>query len=557
MTPAEALRPEHVLIAPLLIPLIAGALMLFYDERRRWLKFGIGLLSVLALIGVAGHLLQQAEAEPLLRVYMLGNWPVPMGIVLVHDRLSALMVMATALLALAALIYAAAGWQGKGQHFHTLFQFLLFGMNGAFMTGDLFNLFVFFEVMLAASYGLLLHGSGPERIKAGLHYIAINLTASLLFLIGIALIYGVTGSLNMAQLHYAAGELPAGEWPLFHAGAALLGMAFLIKAGIWPLGFWLPRTYSAASPPVGAMLALMSKVGVYAILRLSMLLFGPAGADPGFGGPALLIGGIATMVYGTLGVLSAEGARTRAAHVAVISSGTAIAMTGVALLTGGERMLGGMLFYLLGSALVVGALLMVGEIVERPAEAAPASVPPDPRASNAADWGPMGLGAVDDDEAPASEMRGSMLTVAVLFAALTAVAAGLPPFSGFIGKFAMISGLIAETARSGQVPVIVWVLTMALIVSGFATLLSFLHFGIDRFWVRADDSPRLLALEIAPVAILLSALLAMTLWGEAAIRTATGAAKSLIEGHYVQTVMSVQPADPAALPEVDTGDQAP
>src|SRR5690606_30941948 len=151
----------------------------------------------------------------------------------------------------------------------TLFQFLLMGVNGAVLTGDLFNLFVFFEVMLAASYGLALHGSGPTRVKAGLHYIAINLAASLLFLIGVALVYGVTGTLNMADLAVRVPEVPPSDLMLLHTGAALLGIAFLTKAGMWPLCFWLPTTYSAAAAPVAAMFAILSKVGIYILLRLS------------------------------------------------------------------------------------------------------------------------------------------------------------------------------------------------------------------------------------------------------------------------------------------------
>ncbi|MCE8421925.1 monovalent cation/H+ antiporter subunit D, partial [Rhodovulum sulfidophilum] len=143
-----------------------------------------------------------------------------------------LMLLLTALLAIPTLLYASAGWHRQGKHFHSLFQFLLMGLNGAFLTGDLFNLFVFFEVLLAASYGLLLHGSGQLRIRAGLHYIAINLAASLLFLIGVSLIYGVTGTLNMAHLARIVPTLAEADLPILHAGAALLGLAFLVKAGI-------------------------------------------------------------------------------------------------------------------------------------------------------------------------------------------------------------------------------------------------------------------------------------------------------------------------------------
>jgi multicomponent K+:H+ antiporter subunit D len=182
--------PDHVLIAPILIPLIAGALMLFYDERQRRQRRTIALVSAMAQLAVAVELLDMViqEGSPRIGLYLLGNWPPPFAIVLVLDRLSALMLLLTVLLAIPALVFSMARWDARGQHFHSLFQFLLMGLNGAFLTGDLFNLFVFFEVLLAASYGLALHGSGPLRVRAGLHYIAINLAASLLFLIGVSLI---------------------------------------------------------------------------------------------------------------------------------------------------------------------------------------------------------------------------------------------------------------------------------------------------------------------------------------------------------------------------------
>src|SRR5690606_22459636 len=158
------------------------------------------------------------------------NWPPPLAISLVLDRFSAVMIVLTSVLAIPALIFSLARWQKAGPHFHTLFLFLLMGVNGAFLTGDLFNLFVFFEVMLAASYGLVLHGSGPVRVRAGLHYIAINLAASLLFLIGVALIYGTAGTLNMADLAERIPAMEDDKRMLMEAGAGVMGVAFLIKA---------------------------------------------------------------------------------------------------------------------------------------------------------------------------------------------------------------------------------------------------------------------------------------------------------------------------------------
>jgi len=561
MTPLTGAAPDHLLIAPLLIPLIAGALMLFYDDRRRWLKFGIGLAAILLLANVSLSLLDRVGQADGARVYILGNWPVPMGIVLVLDPLSAMMVMLTSILALPTLLYAAAGWQGKGQHFHSLFQFLLFGLNGAFLTGDLFNLFVFFEVMLAASYGLVLHGSGVARIREGMHYIAINLIASLLFLLGVALVYGVTGSLNMAEIGQVSRTLGPDQRPLFHAGAALLAAAFLIKAAAWPMCFWLPRTYAAASAPVAAMLALMSKVGVYALLRGAMLCFGPdAGVSAGFGGWVLSALGLATMVYGAAGLLSVDRLAQRAGYVALISSGTLVAAVGMGLQGGGERLIGGALLYLFGSTMAVSMLYLLAEMVERQA-------PPDPNAEPATEatrtpeeeieWGPMGLGAVDDDDEPAMGLPGSLVTVGGIYAATVVILAGLPPFSNFVGKFAMLSGLLASANQSVALWPFLWAFFAILLASGFVTLVSLVRYGIRRFWYDIDDRPRILALEVTPVAILLAGLFLLGVRADEAMRLTLSAARDLLSGGYIHTVMEVRPVDPGVEAPTDAGDAAP
>ncbi|RUZ66634.1 cation:proton antiporter, partial [Mesorhizobium sp. M7A.F.Ca.US.003.02.2.1] len=217
----------HLMIMPIVLPFAAGAVLLLLDERRHVVKAVISIVSALALVVIAIALLRSVDnafaSSATTGVYLLGNWPAPFGIVLVLDRLSALMLVLTSVLALASLAFSLARWHKAGPHFHTLFQFLLMGLNGAFLTGDLFNLFVFFEVLLAASYGLVLHGSGPLRVKAGLHYIAVNLAASSLFLIGVSLIYGVTGTLNMADLAQRIPAVPAADRMLLEAGAAVLG----------------------------------------------------------------------------------------------------------------------------------------------------------------------------------------------------------------------------------------------------------------------------------------------------------------------------------------------
>src|SRR5690606_18249929 len=175
---------QHLIILPILVPLISGAALLFIADRQRVAKAMVSLGSTIALALISLLLIGIVAGENSYDgVYLLGNWAASFGIVLVVDRLSALMVALTAILAVPVLIFSLARWHSAGAHFHSLYQFLLMGLNGAFLTGDLFNLFVFFEVMLAASYGLLLHGSGPLRVKAGMHYIVVNLAAALLFLI--------------------------------------------------------------------------------------------------------------------------------------------------------------------------------------------------------------------------------------------------------------------------------------------------------------------------------------------------------------------------------------
>jgi multicomponent K+:H+ antiporter subunit D len=205
------MTPDHLVVAPILLALGTAALMLLLGEGRRELKSVLNVVSTATGLGLAIALLRAVDASDApaaFSVYLPGNWPVPFGIVLLADRLSAMMLVLAASLGLASLLYALARWQHAGVYFHLLFQLQLMGLYGAFLTADLFNLFVFFEVLLAASYGLLLHGGGLARVRAGLHYISVNLFASVLFLIGVAILYGVTGTLNMADIAQKLPDVP-------------------------------------------------------------------------------------------------------------------------------------------------------------------------------------------------------------------------------------------------------------------------------------------------------------------------------------------------------------
>ncbi|MVA23098.1 monovalent cation/H+ antiporter subunit D [Agrobacterium vitis] len=492
---------HHLIIAPVLVPLVASAVLLLVDERRRLTKAMISLVSAVVLTAIA-IILFRIESGPnsFEGVYLVGNWAAPFGIVLVLDGLSALMLLLTALLAIPALVFSFARWHAVGAHFHSMFQLLLMGVNGAFLTGDLFNLFVFFEVMLAASYGLLLHGSGPLRVKAGLHYIAVNLVAALLFLIGVSLIYGTAGTLNMADLAARIPEMEPDRRMLMEAGAGILGVVFLIKAGMWPLCFWLPTAYSAAAAPVAGIFAIMSKLGIYVILRLTMLLFGE-GPSAGFGAGVLLYGGMATLIFGTIGVLASQALGRLAGFSVLVSSGTLLMVVGI----NDGAVSSGALLYLVSSTLTISAFFMLIELVERGQDAGANVLAVTMDAYGDA-----------DEQAPYEEegvtMPGTMAILGVCFAACGILLSGLPPLSGFIAKFAMLSAMMGTGAIGSPPTIAIWALIVLVILSGIAALISMTRAGIRTFWSSIEGTvPRVLVIEIVPVMFLLALTLALTI----------------------------------------------
>ena len=543
MTPG----PEHLIIAPILIPFFAGAMMLIYDERQRRAKLAISIVAVVATLLAAIELLMRSKGNELtgnndIGFYLLGDWAAPYGIVLVIDRLSAMMLVLTALLALPALVYAAAGWHRQGQHFHSLFQFLLMGLNGAFLTGDLFNLFVFFEVLLAASYGLLLHGGGQLRVRGGLHYIAINLTGSLLFLIGVSMIYGATGTLNMAHLSNMVPILPEAQRLMFHAGAAIMGLAFLVKAGIWPLSFWLPTAYMAGAAPVAAMFAIMTKVGVYVLLRLSFLMFGAgAGASAGFGAEVLIAGGMATVAFGFLGVLASQGLGRMAAHLVLVSSGTVLAAGGFVLAGAGSDILAAALFYMLSSTLATSALFLLIEPMSRE-EGEIAGL-----LALTADA--YGLDEREEDSQPEVGLAipGTLTVLGLSFSACVIVLAGLPPLSGFVGKLGILQGLLVGGSSTSA---LAWTFVTLLILSGFATLVGLVRIGIQTFWASEGDPPRILALEIAPVIALIGLLVVLTVKADVTLGYMQDTADTVLQPSiYAEGVLGAPRAEDAEAAE--------
>jgi multicomponent K+:H+ antiporter subunit D len=479
-----------LIVAPLLLPAVTGAATLLFIRRRRPLGAWLSLASAVLLAGIALRLFFIADAGEI-EVYALGGWPAPFGVVLVLDRLAALMLLLTALLALAVLGHAVVtGVDRRGWHFHPLFQFQLLGLNGAFLTGDFFNLFVFFEVLLIASYGLMLHGQGAERLKAGVQYVVINLIGSILFLIAVGILYGITGTLNMADMAARIPLLPEGDRGLLRAGALLLLAVFALKAALLPLHLWLPRTYAGASPVVAALFAIMTKVGAYAIIRTTTLTLGE-GAEMADWIPLswMLPCALATMVIGALGVLAARELRELAAF-ALLGS-TALLVATIALFD--QPALSAGLYYLPHSTLAAALLFLVVDLVMRSR----------------------------DDQADTlvagSRFAGIERLSPLYFLAAIALA-GLPPLSGFVGKL-----LIMQASFGGVWTGWVWA---TVLVTTLINVFGLARAGSVVFWKSATgarpaaQSPAAgapTALELLPALMLVALLAALTIGAGAAI----------------------------------------
>lgn len=542
---------NQLIVAPILLPLLTAALMLLLGEKRRPLKARINLISSLTGLGISICLLLWVQAQgqaSSIGVYLPGNWQAPFGIVLVLDRLSALMLVLTGIVGISALLFAMARWDRAGASFHALFQIQLMGLYGAFLTADLFNLFVFFEVLLAASYGLILHGSGRARVKAGLHYIAINLLASSLFLVGAAMLYGVTGTLNMADLAMKIPLVPEADRGLLHAGAAILATAFLAKAGIWPLNFWLVPAYSSASAPVAALFAIMTKVGTYTVLRLWTLLFsGQAGASAFFGGEWLVLGGLATLGCAALSILAAQRLERMASLSILVSAGTLLAAIGF----GQAALTAAALFYLVSSTLALCALFLLAELIERsrsaneiPLEDDGDALPPPLESLQP----PKGINLDDEQKAVIGQViPWTMAFLGLSFIACALLIIGMPPLSGFIGKLGLISALFNPNGlgvpTDQPLGAAGWGLVALLVLSGMASLIALTRVGIQRFWTPQErPSPLLRRNECIPIVLLLGLCVLLSVRAEPLLRYTQDTAAGLKDpANYVNAVLGTRP----------------
>ncbi|MEQ8357633.1 MAG: monovalent cation/H+ antiporter subunit D [Kiloniellaceae bacterium] len=440
---------NHWIVVPVVLPALMAPFIVLAMRHDLVLQRVFSAVASVALLGVAIGLLSQAASAPP-QLYQLGNWAAPFGIVLVLDRLSALMVLLTAILAVVVVIYAiTSGWDSRGRHFHALFQFQLMGINGAFLTGDVFNLFVFFEVLLIASYGLMLHGGGAARMKAGVKYVVVNLGGSTLFLIAVGTLYGITGTLNMADLAVKVPLVPEGDQALLRVGALLLLLVFAVKAALVPVHFWLPGTYANASAPVAALFAIMTKVGAYSIIRVYTLAFGAgAGEDAWLAADWLLPAALVTLVVGVVGVLGAK-ELTRLVCFSVISSmGTLL--TAIALFTPAATTAA--LFYLIHSTFAGAALFLLADLIKERRGSAEGRLIVAPR------FAQTGL-------------------LAVMFFLAAIGMAGMPPLTGFLGKL-----MVLDSARDADSMVTIWTL---ILVTSLLAMIGFSRAGSLIFWKSA------------------------------------------------------------------------
>ena len=499
---------NHWIVAPVVLPAVVAPLMALAMRFDIVLARVFSMASAVALLGIALLLLGQA-ADGGVQAYALGNWPAPFGIVLVLDRLSALMLVLTAALALGVLLYAINGRDRRGAHFHALFQFQLMGLNGAFLTGDFFNLFVFFEVLLIASYGLMLHGGGAARVKAGVQYVAVNLVGSTLFLFAVGLIYAVTGTLNMADLALKVPLVAPGDRALLQTGALLLLMVFGVKAALVPLHFWLPATYANATGPVAALFAVMTKVGAYAIIRFYPLAFGDlAGESAWLAAPWLMPAALLTLVLGTAGIVAARSLGQMVCFAVIASMGTLL--TAVALFS--PQALSAGLYYLVHSTLAAAALFLVADLVRE-------------------------LRQGDDDFVMAPRFAQIGLVGGLFFAAAIAMT-GMPPLSGFLGKL-----LILDSARDA--PNATWIWGVILVTSLMA-IIGFARGGSMLFWkTTATRAGRraapALALPVVAVGLMLAGTVGLTAFAGPVSRYMDATAQQVFHpGAYIDAVLGAE-----------------
>jgi len=463
---------------PILLPLLAAALSIACGWNRNLQRLiGVATLAVVTVISIV--LLFHVD-DVGIKVVQAGGWSAPVGITLVADRFAVIMLLVAAIVLLAVLLYAIGQPGAEQDHvvFHPTYLVLAAGVAAAFLTGDLFNLFVAFEVMLTASYVLITLGGRAEQVRTGMTYVVISLLASTLFLIALAFIYATTGTVNMADLGVRLADIPSG---LRSALALLLLVVFGIKAAVFPLYFWLPDSYPTAPTPVTAVFAgLLTKVGVYAIIRTQTLLF-PAETRPG---TLLLVVAAVTMIIGVLGAIAQDDVKRILSFHIVSQIGYMIMGLGLFTLAG----IAGAIFYIIHHIVVKTTLFLVAGLIEFRS----------------------GSGRL-------ANIRGLAHTapwLAVFFLIPALSLAGIPPFSGFVAKLALVQAGL----DTGQYVVVGVSLAVSLL-----TLFSMTKIWTNAFWGQPQ-----VATELTPASISMPT--TVPIGGSRLMMTVTGALVALSIG---------------------------
>lgn len=491
---------SNVAAFPVLLPIMAGVLLLFLSGRtalQRALSTALSL-GLLALSVFVTYAVWQNG----IWVAQIGGWAAPYGIALAIDLLAGLMLILTGISLVTVLLYSPAHLEQPREksYYYPVIWFLVAGMNLSFVTGDIFNLFVAFEVMLIASYFLVTLGGTKGQVREGFKYLVINATVSTLFLIAVAVLYGVTSSLNMADIARKTAEMPGN--PVI----TLIGIVFLVvfgtKGALFPFYFWLPRAYFEAPTPVAAIFsAVMTKVGVYALMRIFTLIFIH---DTAFTHTLLLVMAGCGMLLGVMGAISQYDFKAILAYHSISQIGYMV--MGLALLS--RNGLAGTIFFLAHHSVVKSALFLVAGTVERL----------------------TGYTSLKKYSGLLTSHPG----LAYSFLALGLSLAGIPPFSGFFAKFVLLRG----GAEQGQ-----WIITAVAILTGVFTLFSMVKIYRKGFWAeesgqRIDLAPGQYGRLVAPALLLLALSVAMGLGARPMYHFAVAAADQLLSpAGYIHAVL--------------------
>ncbi|MGB3555682.1 MAG: Na+/H+ antiporter subunit D [Jannaschia sp.] len=500
------MSPDLLLPLPLILPFVTAVLAFLFRRNRegRW----ISVAGSAAMLLAGCLLLARVLAEGPIAAQM-GEWPAPFGITLVADTLSAVMVVITGITALAVSVYAISDIDARMEElgYHALFQVLIAGVTGAFLTGDLFNLYVWFEVMLISSFGLLVLGGRRVQLDAGIKYVTLNLISTILFLSGIGLLYGATGTLNLADLSQVAPTVDSG---LMTVIAVMFMVGFGVKAAVFPLFFWLPASYHTPSFAVSAVFAgLLTKVGVYAMMRMFTLVFVQ---DIAFTHNILLWVACATMVTGVLGAAAQTDFRRILSFHIVSQIGYMV--LGLALMT--PLAVTGAVFYLVHHIIVKANLFLVAGVANRIA-------------------GGTELGRIGGLYAGAP-------LLAFLFLIPAFSLAGFPPLSGFWAKYVLVKA---------SLDLQMWVVAFLALAVGLMTIYSMTKIWGQAFWTPHPGGtlPTLSQLPLGervslllPIGALATLTVLIGLFPEPFVQVATRAAAELLDpSAYVAAVLGAQP----------------